>query len=50
MKQLAYFLLPILVLLLTAEFALRQIPNKCKIEATYLNENASKVEVLIMGN
>ncbi|MEW4924991.1 hypothetical protein [Algibacter sp. 2305UL17-15] len=43
-------LLPFLIGFLVLEIILRQIPNDYKFKASYLDQNASKIECLILGS
>lgn len=44
------FLLPIFILAIMLEFALRNIPNDYIFKKKYLDQNSNKIETLILGN
>jgi hypothetical protein len=49
-KRFLLFIAPIVVMLLTAEFFLRRIPNDYSFKKNYLETNSKEIEVLILGN
>lgn len=44
------FLLPVLVVIVILEMALRLMPNDYKVKSTYLEVHAGEIEVLILGS
>jgi len=48
--RLLLFFLPIIISLISAEFLLRSIPNDYAYKSIFLEKNADKIEVLILGN
>lgn len=49
-SKLLIFILPLIVIGVVLEIAMRNIPNDYQIKADYLSENASEVECLILGS
>jgi len=45
-----FFLVPVLLLLVLAEYGLRQIPNEYAYKNAWLEQNISTTEVLVLGN
>ena len=50
LKRILTFLLPIVFLLFTIEYAIRQLPNSYKTKGEFLNVNSNSVETLILGS
>jgi hypothetical protein len=48
--RLLLFLLPLLLAVISIEYMLRSIPNDYAYKRDYLEQNASEIEVLILGN
>jgi hypothetical protein len=49
-KNLLFFILPVLFLALVCEVLLRLIPNDYELKRDYLDKNSDKIEVLILGS
>lgn len=50
LKKLSTLILPIILVLLTIEFTLRQIPNSYKLKSYQLNTIAENIKVIALGN
>lgn len=50
LRNIILFLSPVLLLGITGELLLRNIPNDYKVKKVYLDANAGKIKVLFLGN
>ena len=49
-KSIILFLIPILVLAISLEITIRHIPNSYELKSEYLENNAERIETLILGS
>lgn len=50
LRQIAIFLIPLLIFFMFIELVERRIPNDFKYKSAYLDSNASKLEILVLGS
>ncbi|HCA07738.1 hypothetical protein [Chryseobacterium sp.] len=50
LKNLVYFMIPVVALLVTIEYMAERIPNEYSVKNDYLDKNSDRVEVLYLGN